>query len=173
MSCTSCHDIAEEIILHEILGSSGGEINNSLLAIDNGILWIYDEGRGKWLSSFRSNFASGEKGRAKNKYLLLFDGQASNLSGYRLTRDATITAVTAQTKSSETWTLHIRKNNDPTNIVSLSMSAAAGNHTGSANIDLVAGDRVQLYAETTSFFGISDPTVWVEIAWRNSVLPIP
>jgi hypothetical protein len=173
MACTNCKDIVQEIILHEILGSSSGGTGNNSLQIDNGILWVYDEGRGKWLSSFRATFDAGEKGRVKNKYLIVHDGQTTNLSGFRLPRKATITAVSAQTRNVETWTLHIRRNGSPTNIASLTMSAVDGNHTSSLNIDVDEGDRVQFFAETTNFLGIKDPLIWVEIAWRNDTLLPP
>src|SRR3990167_5696924 len=119
-------DVVEEIILHEILGtSSGGSTGSDHLQIDNGILWVYDDTRGKWLSSFKSTFIAGEKGRVKNKYLVVVDGQTLNLAGFRLPRNATITALVAQTKDIETWTLHIRKNGALTNIASLIMSSAS------------------------------------------------
>lgn len=173
MSCTGCKDIVQEIILHEILGSSGGGTGSDSLQIDNGILWVYDDNRGKWLSSFRSTFDAGEKGRVKNKYLQVHDGQTTNLSGFRLPRKATLTAIVAQTRNVETWTVHIRKNGVVTNIASLTMSAVDGNHSSSIDVDLDEGDRVQLFAETTAFLGIKDPLVWVEIAWRNDTLPPP
>lgn len=168
-----CKDLVNEIILHEILGSSSGGVGSDHLQIDNGILWVYDDNRSKWLSSFRSTFSSGERGRAKNKYLRTLDGQTTNLAGYRLPRKATITALVAQTKDVETWTLRVRKNGGPTDIASLVMTGVSGNHSGSLNIDLDEGDRLQFYAETTAFLGIKDPLVWAEIAWRNDILTPP
>jgi hypothetical protein len=171
-----CDKLVDEIILHEILGTDDATVSGvdeTRLQIDNGILWVYDDIRGKWLSSFRASLEAGEKGRAKNKYLLVVDGQAINLTGYRLPRDATITALAAQTRDIETWTLHVRKNGTLTDIASLVMSGISGNHTNSLNIDLDESDRVQFYAETTTFLGIKDPLIWIEIAWRNDILLPP
>lgn len=174
MPCFNCSDIVKEIILHEIVDTTTvSGIDQSLLQIDNGILFVYDLSRGKWLSSFRATLGAGEKGRVKNKYLTVFDGQTSNLSGYRLARDATLTAIAIQTRESETWTLHVRKNDLPTNLASLTMTGVDGNHSSVINVNLDEGDRLHFYAETTSFFGIKDPLIWVEIAWRNDTIPSP
>jgi hypothetical protein len=155
--------------------NAGGQIDVSLyeLQVDQGLLWVYDTVRGKWLSTQRSTFGAGEKGRIRNKYLMVFDGQVSNLTGWRVVRDATITAIAAQTRNNETWTLRVRKNGDPTDIASLTMSAVDGNHSSVANVDVSEGDQIQFYAETTGFLGIKDALVWVEVAWRNTTLAAP
>jgi hypothetical protein len=173
MSSPNCSDITKEIILHEILGSSSGGSGSTSLEIDNGILWIWDTSKSKWLSSFRATFLAAESGRVKNKYLPLIDGQVSNLSGYRLARDATLTAIATQTRENETWTLHIRKNGSLSNLASLVISNTSGNHSTAINVDFIENDRIEFFAETTSFFGIKDPSVWIEVAWRNSSLPSP
>jgi hypothetical protein len=155
--------------------AGGGQADVELfkLKVDGDNLWVYDDTRAKWLSSYRTSLHGGERGRAKNKYLLVVDGQALNLSGWRIPRDATLTAISAQTRSAFTWTLRVRKNGSPTNIASLVMTAAAGAHDTSIDVDLDEGDQLQLYAETTSFFGVKDPLVWVEVAWRNDTLAMP
>lgn len=140
------------------------------VVMDDGDVFIYDDIRGKWLGSHRIPVIAGRKGRAKNAYLRLIDGQASNLTGYRMPRTATIVALTAQTRDNETWILRVRKNGDPTDIASLAITNAAGGHDTAVDIDVEEGDRIQLFAETTSFFGIKDPFAWIEIAWRNENL---
>jgi len=167
----SSNDIKKWMIICEILGGCGsqGGIVGSLV-VDGGVLWVYDEVRDKWLSSYRLTAAAGRKGRAKNSYLHLIDNQASNLTGYRMTRDGTITAIAAQTRTNETWTLQIRKNGNPANIVSLSLSGVSGAHNRSINIDVDEGDQIQFYADTTAFLGIRDPFAWIEIAWRNDTI---
>ena len=159
----------------EATNEGGGNVRVSIrdLQVDDGKLWVYDSSRSKWLSSDRATFGAGERGRAKNKYIPVFDGQVSNLSGYRVVRAATITAISAQTRVNETWTLRVRKNGDLADITSLVMTGVNGNHDDSINIDLDEGDRVQFFAETTGFFGIRDPLVWVEVAWRNTSLALP
>lgn len=168
MSCL-CDDIEKHLIEHEIIGVEAGETID-WIKLDGGRAWVYDNSRGKWLSTDRLDASAGRKGRAKNSYLRLMDGQASNLTGYRLPRTATITSVSAQTRVNETWTLRIRKNGSSTNLVSLVMSNEDGKHDNSINVDLDEGDQVQFFADTTALLGIRDPFVWVEIAWRNTNL---
>lgn len=140
------------------------------VVMDDGDVFVYDDTRGKWLGSHRIIASAGRKGRAKNAYLRLMDGQSCNLTGYRMPRKATITAIAAQTRDDETWTLRVRKNGDLDNIVSLAVTNAAGGHDTGIDVDVEEGDRIQFFAETTSFFGIKDPFVWIEIAWKNENL---
>lgn len=157
------------------INAGGGQVNVKLdsLQIDNNVLWVYDNTRGKWLSSYRFQAYAAEKGRARNKYLPVMDGQASNLTGYRVIRNGTITAISAQTRDVETWTLKIRKNGNPADIVSLVMSGTSGNHSSVTNVDISEGDQLHFYADTTAFLGIKDPLVWIEVAWRNDALAAP
>lgn len=144
------------------------EVVNPPIQVDENLLWVYDSSRSKWLSVDRMTAISGRKGRAKNVYLRLIEGQASNLTGYRMVRDGTITAISAQTRGNETWTLKVQVNGS--DVASLAMSNEMGNHDTSINVDVNEGDLVQFYAETTTFLGIKDPFVWAEIAWRNNNL---
>ena len=60
-------------------------------------------------------------------------------------RDATITAITAQTNAADTWILEIRKNDSSTVIASLTMTTQEGNHSNTLNIDVDEGDFLQAY----------------------------
>jgi len=165
----SCNDIRDWMIICELLGgcgSQGGTGDN--LIVDGGMLWVYDEVRGKWLSSSRITAISGRKGRVKNGYLRLIDGQTSNLTGYRMTRAGVLTSLSAQTRTDETWILRVRNNG--TDVTSLNVVAASGAHNRSLNINVEEGDLIEFYADTTAFLGIRDPFVWAEIAWRNDSL---
>lgn len=161
---TGCKKIRDHIIEHEIIGLEAG-IDD--LKVVDGRLWVYDNIRSKWLSADRLDASAGRKGRIKNGYLRILDGQSCNLTGYRLPRNGTITAMAAQTRDNETWILRVRKNGDPTDIASLAMNNIAGGHDTTVDVDVNEGDLIQLFAETTTFFGIKDPFVWVEIAWRE------
>jgi hypothetical protein len=55
-------------------------------------------------------------------------------------------------------------------LYSLPISGASGAHNTIVDVDLDEGDLVQIFAETTNFFGIKDPFVMIEIAWRNDTL---
>jgi hypothetical protein len=164
--------LKKHIIEHAIIHDEDSGLPISGIQVDGGRLWVYDEVRDKWLSSDRLFATAGRDGRAKNLYLRLLDGQPSNLTGYRMLYGATIVAVAAQTRNNETWTLQIRKNGDPTNLYSLAISGSSGAHNKTLNIDIDEGDLVQLFAETTTFLGIKDPFVMIEIAWRNDSLVV-
>jgi len=171
MGCVTCDSLKNHIIEHEILGTTTSSVTN--VEVDGGILWVYDDTRSKWLSAERLIATAGRRGRTKNIYLRLIDGQASNLAGYRIPRDGTIVSISAQTRGTETWVLRVRKNGLVTNVASLSVSAAAGAHDVTLDVDVDESDRIEMYADTTAFFGIKDPFVMVEIAWRNDTLPAP
>jgi len=142
-------------------------VYDELQVVDN-TLWVYDITRNEWLSSSRFYPTAGRKGRAKNSYLYVNDGLAMSATGYRIPRDATITALSAQTRSNETWTLKIRKNNDlDIDLATLEITNAMGNHDKTIDVNLNEGDVVRFYAETTGFLGIKDPLVFAEIAWRR------
>ena len=165
MAVTTQH-IKDWLVICEILEGCGESIDLDIKVVD-GRLWVYDDTRNKWLSADRLTATAGRSGRAKNIYLRIKDGQSCNLTGYRLPRNATITAVAAQTRGNETWTLRVRKNGDSSDLTSLVMTNVAGAHDTTVDVDLDEGDRVQFYAETTTFFGVKDPFIHIEIAWRE------
>jgi len=161
--------IKEHLVICEILSchDDDGGSGDPNLKVVGGRLWVYDNIRNKWISADRLQAVAGRKGRCKNAYLRVQDGQAINLTGYRVPRKAIITAIAAQTRNNETWTLRVRKNGDSTDIASLVMNNVTGGHDTTVDVDLDEGDQIQIYAETTAFFGIKDPFAWIEIGWRE------
>jgi hypothetical protein len=119
---------------------------------------------GKTLSVTRQFITWGRSFFTRNQYLNSIGDFASNNSGYRMIRNATITGISVQTEDSDTYTVRIRKNGSATNIASLSVSSATGNEDGSVNIDVNEGDRLHCYLESTNF--VQYPVVILEIAWR-------
>lgn len=143
-------------------GASGGQmfVDNT-----NGILYIYDGTRNKWLSVDRTMVGWGRNSaNTSNEYLRQFNGAQSNNNGWRMIRNGTITAITAQSNINQTWTLEIRKNDATTVITSLTMTATQGNHNNTLNIDVNEGDFIQAFCNGTS---IDYPQTLIEIAWRK------
>jgi hypothetical protein len=140
-------------------------LTDGAVSIIDDILSTYDATRGKWLSVDRIQLSASKKGGANDVYLRVNDQIATSETGYRVMRDATITALAAQTDGSETWTLRIRRNDSTTNIASLVVTAAAGNQATNINVDLDQGDELQIFADTTGV--IHSPVALVELAWRN------
>jgi hypothetical protein len=120
----------------------------------------------KWISADRLNIFSARNGRAKNRYLPYIDGQSSLITGVRIPRNATLLSIVAQTRNTETWTVQVRKNGSTTNLASLPLTGVDGGQITNLDVDFNAGDRIQIYADTTSLLGIRDPNVWIELAWR-------
>ncbi|MCG8795762.1 hypothetical protein [Tenacibaculum finnmarkense] len=143
-------------------GTSGGQM---FVDSTNGILYIYDGTRAKWLSVDRTMVGWGvNNANTGNEYLRQFNGAQSNRNGWRMIRNGTITAISAQTNINQTWTLEIRKNDGTTAIASLTITNQQGNHNNTLNIDVNEGDFIQAYCNGTS---VDYPETLIEIAWRK------
>jgi len=134
------------------------------LAVVNGLLYIYDNIRGKWLSVQRQTLTFGRRGLTKNMYINLNVGTLPSInSGFRLMRNAVITGLSFQIDHAGTGVASIRSNNITTNLTSISLSAATGNQDVSINLDLSQGDFLQAYVSSAA--GVEDPILVVELAW--------
>ncbi|MBE7692440.1 hypothetical protein [Tenacibaculum finnmarkense] len=143
-------------------GTSGGQM---FVDSTNGILYIYDGTRAKWLSVDRTMVGWGvNNANTTNQYLRQFNGAQSSQNGWRMIRNGTITAISAQTNINQTWTLEIRKNDGTTAIASLTITNQQGNHNNSVNIDVNEGDFIQAYCNGSS---VDYPETLIEIAWRK------
>ncbi|MCG8804784.1 hypothetical protein G1K75_03845 [Tenacibaculum finnmarkense] len=143
-------------------GTSGGQM---FVDSTNGILYIYDGTRAKWLSVDRTMVGWGvNNANTGNEYLRQFNGAQSSQNGWRMIRNGTITAISAQTDINQTWTLEIRKNDGTTAIASLTITNQQGNHNNTLNIDVNEGDFIQAYCNGTN---VSHPETLIEIAWRK------
>ena len=131
----------------------------------DGLLYTYDNLRTKWLSVDRNLIGWGRNSQnTTDEYLRQFNGAQSNLNGWRMIRDGTITAITAQCNANQTYTVEIRKNDSATVISSLAVSNAKGNHDTTININFEEGDFLQCYLNGNS---IDYPQVLIEIAWKQ------
>lgn len=142
-------------------GTQGGQIFMG----DDGILYVFDGSRSKWLSVDRVMIGWGRNSNnTTDEYLRQFNGSLSDENGWRMIRNGTITAITAQTNASSSWTLEIRKNDDITNILILDLTSEEGKHNNNVNIDVNEGDFIQAFCNGTD---ISNPQTLIEIAWRK------
>ena len=136
------------------------------LAIKDGLLYIYDSTRTKWLSVHREILVFGRRRSVRNQYLNFAVGNlASNNSGYRIPRNATIVAMTGQLDANGSCDMRVRRNDVPTNIATLSITSANGSVDTSTNIDINANDFLQSYLSASS--SVQDPVFMIEIAWRE------
>lgn len=143
-------------------GSSGGQM---FISSDDGILYIYDGTRNKWLSVDRTMIGWGiNNNNATYRYLKQFNGADSDKNGWRMIRNGTITSITAQTDSDNTWVLEIRKNDSVTPIATLNINNTTGNHNTALDIDFDEGDYLQAYCNGED---VNRPETLIEIAWRK------
>jgi len=149
-------ELTEQSIL-PTQGLSGGQFS-----VKDGILYIYDATRTKFLSVQRMFMAFGRKGKTKNQFIDHLAGTSNN-SGYRLARNATIVSITGQVDETGSCDIRIRKNDVSTNITSLNIASDIGDQDTTIDINLSAGDYLQSFVD--SIEGVSDPLVIVEIAW--------
>lgn len=135
------------------------------MAVINGLLYEYDAIRLKWLSVQRQTFAWGKQGGSKNQYLRHWGGSiASNLSGERVWRDATIVAMSGQLDAVGTCNMRIRRNGTAPNIATLALGGVLGAHDITTDVDLTAGDRLHSYVDNNTT--VQNPTLIIEVAWR-------
>ncbi len=148
------------------------DLDDGKMEYKNGILYVYDEGRAKWLSIQRQTLVFGRAGLTNNQYLNFAGGGISSNSGYRLPRHGCIVGVTVQTSTSSNYNIHIRKGDDTTgdseaNIQSLTV-AGFGAGDIAVNKEIYSGEHLQCYLEYTgSGLGVNDPIVMIEVAWRE------
>ncbi len=136
------------------------------MSVKDGMLFIYDSSRSKWISVQRLYLAFGRKGNTSNQYLNFAAGAlASNNSGYRIPRNAVIVSMTAQLDTSGTADMRLRSNDNAANIATLPVTAALGSQLNTLNVDISAGDYLQLYSDNATT--VEDPIVIVEIAYRG------
>ncbi len=154
-----------QIVPKSSLPTSG--LLDGQLATTDGMLYIYDSTRSKWLSVHRDVLVFGRRRGVRNQYLNFAVGNlSSNNSGYRIPRNATIVAMTGQLDANGTCTMHIRRNDTATNISSLTITSANGARDISTNIDINVNDFLQSYLSSSA--NVQDPVFMIEIAYREN-----
>lgn len=146
---------------------STGLADGQLYRDTDGILYTYDSTRAKWLSVERKTFYWGKAGRSRNQYLMSIASIASNNSGYRLMRDATIVGISAQYDANVTAnaTAQIEKDDGGSSIASQVVTTGnAGAQTTTTNVDVDQGSFLQAYLACAN--RCEDAVVVIEVAWR-------
>jgi hypothetical protein len=142
-------------------------LEDGRLDIKGGVLYTYDATRTKWLSVQRQTLIFGRSGTTADQYLNFASGGISSKSGYRMPRNACIVGLSVQGSTSDNFTIHIRKNDSAANIESM-VVAGYGNSSIATNRELYTADYLQCYLEYSGVaFGVDDPIVMIELAWRG------
>jgi hypothetical protein len=151
-----------------------GTINTirELIVGTDGLLYAYDGTRIKWLSVDRNligwgrnKINAGSDDPLGTQYLRQYNGAPSDLNGWRMIRDGTITAITVQSNADQTYKVEIEKNNNTTAILTLLVAnTELGKHVTTINVDFDEGDFLQCYLDASA---VQYPQVLIEIAWRQ------
>lgn len=147
------------------LGSTG---QIPVAMMEDGLLAVYDKSnsRNKWLSVQREHLIFSGRNNASNKDEYLWSNRVNTMqAGVRLKRKCCLVGLSAQFGASGTADIKIRKNGSTTDLATLSVSAAEGNESNALNLDLDAGDHLQVYLDSSGS-NIKTPLVQVELAYR-------
>ncbi len=134
----------------------------------NGILLFYDNSRSKYLSTSRQilSFGINHRNIAASQWMMATSRVRTNIIGYKIPRNATITALTIQSQNSvANCSFNIRKNNSVTNIVSVTLVGQTSNVTDNLNVDIDINDWLQVFLQVNSG-NVDNPLLNLEIAWR-------
>jgi hypothetical protein len=132
----------------------------------DGIQYVYDSSRSKWLSVQRMTVHFGTLGDQALGYFQLLNTIDNTKSGWVIPRNAVITAYGVQSELDKTWQLQMRKNNVAISLDALNIVVAKSGYKLNANVDLIANDMLQAYVYKTTGDKPRNGLVWVEIAWR-------
>jgi hypothetical protein len=132
---------------------------------DGGVPYTLDPIRNKFLSLARPVFIAGYQGLGVTNRYLEVPGDVTTMGqqGVLLPRAATITAITAKSRSSGGWLFEVRRNGVNLTVASQAVSVGVGS-SPNLNVDLDAGDWLQFFANGTN---IGFPVASVELAWRK------
>jgi hypothetical protein len=132
-----------------------------------GILLFNDTSRNKMISVSRENVSFGIKHKniTGNRWLQTTANIPSNILGYKIPRNGTITSVTIQTQNISNCDFEIKKNNVITSIHTLSLVNEVEKINDNINIDINIGDFLQCQLLVNSG-DVDYPLIFLEIAWR-------
>ncbi len=154
-------------IVPKVSLTSTGMIDGSLEIYD-GILYMYDATRTKWLSVNRQTLVFSKAGITADQYLNLAGGVIDSGSGYRIPANSTIVSMSVQSSTTDNYSVSIRKSGSVTDLATLSVPGTDGTSTVSTNTNLTINEDIQCYLNYTgSSAGVEDPVVMIQLAWRG------
>lgn len=136
----------------------------------NGLLYHFDINRSKWLSVNREtmSFSINAKNVTGKRYMAIADKFYSNVTGKKLLRNSTITAISVQTNNIQcTCQINLHKNKNSTSIYSINLVNENSKIIENINFDLLENDFIQVSIENNST-GINYPEILIEYCWRTT-----
>ena len=90
----------------------------------------------------------------------------TNIIGYKIPRDGTITSLTVQTQNSVTnCSFDVKKNDSATTLTSITLITQVSNVVDNLNIDVDQNDWLQIFLQVNSG-NVDYPLLNLELAWR-------
>jgi hypothetical protein len=141
--------------------------NIPLIQNSDGILLFNDTTRNKMISVTRENLSFGIKNKniSGDRWLQTTANIPSNILGYKIPRNGTITSITIQTQNMANCAFEIKKNNAISAIHTMSLSNESEQINDNLNIDVNLGDYIQTKLLVNSG-NVDYPLLYLEIAWR-------
>lgn len=151
-------------ILSQLIQDLDDRTSNANIMWIDGVPYINDPTRFKVLSMSRSNQAFSRKGSSlANCSLKVGETVTDGDQGVLMSRNGTITSLVVKSRSSNNFTVEIRKNNSSTPIGTLAVVMGQG-VSDQLDIDFNQFDNIQLFIQGAS---IDHPIATLEWAWRN------
>jgi len=132
-----------------------------------GIILFFDTTRNKMISITRENITFGinHKNITGERWLQTTSNIPTNILGYKIPRNGTITAITAQTQNIANCDFEIKKNNAISAIYTMSLNNLSEKINDNLSIDVNFGDFIQAKLLVNSN-AVDHPLILLEIAWR-------
>lgn len=163
--CKRIHDPREySQLIAEVLDLLCQRSSEQEITWQDGIPYIEDPYRKKFISTFRPNLTTGWYGlNQKNRYLRMAGGVTTGgNAGYLVPRKAVITGLWAKSRSNSPWAIEVRRNNNPITLASVNIIGSFGKDL-LLDVDVDEGDFLQFYLAGT---GVDHPIASMEMAWR-------
>jgi len=137
-----------------------------LIQNGEGILMLYDIGRSKWLSISREflTFGIDHSNLQSNHWMMTHNRIRSNIEGYYVCRNLTITLICVKTENKSTGQFEIMNKNN--NIYTVELNNESNKSINNLNIDLSVNDSISILINVVKG-KIDYPTVILETAWKN------
>lgn len=147
--------------------SSGSTTGIALTQNSDGIILFEDTTRSKSLSITRENLSYGinHKNIIGERWLQTTSNIPTNILGYKIPRNGTITAITAQTQNITDCYFEVKKNNAISTIYTMNLINVSEKIDDNLNIDVNLGDFIQTKLSVNSG-DVDYPLIYLEIAWR-------
>lgn len=136
----------------------------------NGQLSVYDKtnSRNKFLTvaRYQATFAGRDSTNNKNEYLRTSGGAfVSNKTGLKVIQACTLVGISLESASAAAWTARVRKNYLAADVYTKATAGTQGVVDSTLNIDLAAGDTIQVYLDSGAV-NVDRPNVVLEYAYR-------